>query len=68
MAIVKLLAYSLLGYVLYELYLGLSEGAPALASHQPRGRGGARSQRTVNVEGPGGSASKRAVGRGVVGS
>jgi hypothetical protein len=36
MRLVKLLAYSLLGYVLYELFLGLTEGAQPHASIVPR--------------------------------
>lgn len=40
MRLIKLLAYSLLGYVLYELYLGITEGAEAGRSLQGRGSGG----------------------------
>jgi hypothetical protein len=38
--LVKLAAYALLGYVLYELFLGISEGEPDRASS--RGGGGQR--------------------------
>ena len=44
MRLVKLLAYSLLGYVLYELFLGLTEGAQEHAAISPRS---ARAKRPV---------------------
>jgi hypothetical protein len=44
--LIKLMAYSLLGYVLYELYLGMTEGAEA----HSRASDGARAPRkSVNV-------------------
>jgi hypothetical protein len=66
MRLLKLLAYSLLGYVLYELYLGMTEGVeshlPASAQARTRtGRG-----RKVGVEDAGGGQTTRNVGRGVV--
>lgn len=57
MRLVKLLAYSLLGYVLYELYLGMTEGTAS---------GSSRSPKSVSVEDAGGARTKRSVGRGVV--
>jgi hypothetical protein len=82
MRLIKLLAYSLLGYVLYELYLGMTEGAQAQSSGSPpaQTRGnrsdskrrtagattGAPQARNVSVEDAGGGQAKRNVGRGVV--
>jgi hypothetical protein len=66
MRLVKLLAYSLLGYVLYELYLGMTEGAAAApASSRAPSRAGAKAK-TVTVEDSGGGRSTRSVGRGAV--
>ena len=74
MSIIKLAAYALLGYVLYELYLGISQGveakkaeaiaAPA-ASAKPS-RGNLRGSKSVSVAGQSGASSKRSVGRGVI--
>jgi hypothetical protein len=71
MRLVKLFAYSLLGYVLYELYLGMTEGAAQMASgsndspsappQRTAGKGA-----TVAVEDANGAATRRKVGRGVV--
>jgi len=67
MRLLKLLAYSLLGYVLYELYLGMTEGTEARLSQSSQGRSGGSSQgRTVDVQDSGGEKTKRNVGRGVV--
>jgi hypothetical protein len=68
MSLIKVIAYTLLGYVIYELYLGVTEGVeannakaagPRSAKSNPRGR------RTVSVAGQSGATSKRSVGRGV---
>jgi hypothetical protein len=46
--LVKLAAYALLGYVLYELFLGISEGQP---DRQPAGGGGQREGRGQQNQG-----------------
>ena len=78
MTVLKLLAYSLFGYVLYELYLGITEGVEAKAKElqsasepagdAPKSAGpkSARGSRSVSVQGVGGSRTKRTVGRGVI--
>jgi hypothetical protein len=70
MGLIKLLAYSLLGYVLYELFLGLSEG-PQLAVQRSGGKdskpiGPAGDARTIDVSDPNGAHTRRTVGRGVI--
>jgi len=65
MRLIKLLAYSLLGYVLYELYLGMTDGAAA-GSSQSRAQHSGRKRRNLNAQEAGGAQSNRAVGRGVV--
>jgi len=74
--LIKLLAYSLLGYVLYELYLGMTEGiqTPARSSAQALGTErkdagattGGSAGRTVQVEEPNGAQAMHKVGRGVI--
>ena len=71
MSIIKLAAYTLLGYVLYELYLGISYGveakkAVAVESSAPKPRGNPRGSQSVSVAGQSGARSKRSVGRGVI--
>jgi hypothetical protein len=63
MRLVKLLAYSLLGYVLYELYLGMTEGADS--SRSERSNAGRHNEgMSVPVQ-DGGGRSNRTAGRGV---
>ena len=78
MRLVKLLAYSLLGYVLYELYLGMTEGVraavpaakpPAASNEKGRGRrskASAGSRKSAASEDSDGTGSNQTVGRGVV--
>jgi hypothetical protein len=76
MRLLKLLAYSLLGFVLYELYLGMTEGVgadsplPSQSSNKGKGRGlspaGAGSGKMRPVEDANGAHGSRAVGPGVV--
>jgi hypothetical protein len=66
MRLLKLLAYSLLGYVLYELYLGMTEGAESRLRASPQGRARTGQGRKVGVQDAGGGQSTRNVGRGVV--
>jgi hypothetical protein len=75
MRLLKLLAYSLLGYVLYELYLGMTEGVssdsalPSQPSTKPKGRrlssARDRSGKMTSVEDANGAHGTRAAGRGV---
>jgi hypothetical protein len=76
MRLLKLLAYSLLGYVLYELYLGMTEGVgsdsalPSRSFNKGKDRGmssaSAGSRKMTSVEDANGAHGTRAVGRGVV--
>lgn len=75
MRLIKLFAYSLLGYVLYELYLGMTEGIDSdspvsFGSARPAGaKGGARrggAGKNAVAEDANGARSSHAVGRGVV--
>ena len=66
MRLIKLFAYSLLGYVLYELYLGMTEGAQASAAPQRARKSSGRQRRSVNVQNADGAQSSQTVGRGVV--
>jgi hypothetical protein len=65
MRLIKVFAYSLLGFVLYELYLGLTEGTQAGAPQAPA-RSSGRPRKRVDVQGSDGGQIKRSVGRGVV--
>jgi hypothetical protein len=73
MSLIKLAAYTLLGYVIYELYVGITQGVEAkkaAASGEqasaPKHRSNPRGGRTVTVAGQSGASTKRSVGRGVI--
>jgi hypothetical protein len=78
MRLLKLLAYSLFGYVVYELYLGMTEGAEMRSSQSTAQRlghgrqdagattGGSTGSRSVKVQDPNGARATRSVGSGVV--
>jgi hypothetical protein len=72
MRLIKLLAYSLLGYVIYELYLGMTEGCESRSVASSQSGGVGRSEgvkpagRKVGVEEANGARRTRSVGRGVV--
>ena len=82
MRLLKLLAYALLGYVLYELYLGMAESdhgngngggeqREAGRGQGQRSRAGARGRRAgtrVQVEDTEGASRSETVGRGVTGA
>jgi hypothetical protein len=66
MQIIRLVAYALLGYVLYELYLGVTEGSGIASQPAPSARRGGVRGRKVKVEDQGGATHTQSVGRGVV--
>jgi hypothetical protein len=79
MRLLKLIAYSLLGYVLYELFLGMTEGSESDSSgccgesfggstRRDAGAttGGSGECRNVNTEDAGSGQASRAGGRGTV--
>jgi hypothetical protein len=75
MRLIKLLAYSLLGFVLYELYLGMTEGCGSASSEASRGGrlkssdqpvAAGHAGRKVAVEEANGAHRTRSVRRGVV--
>ena len=67
--LIKLAFYVVIGYALYELYLGFKEGAPGMG-----GEGGGRGQNMTGEgegmeersEEPSGMSASHKVGRGVV--
>ena len=63
--LIKLAFYVLIGYALYELYLGFTEGAPSM---EGRGRGQNLSGEGMEErsEEPSGMSASHKVGRGVV--
>jgi hypothetical protein len=70
MRLVKLIAYALLGYVIYELYLGVSEGAAGSSrSNKLRqnesGTSGAPQRTNVPAEDANGARGKRRPARGI---
>jgi hypothetical protein len=79
MRLLKLIAYSLLGYVVYELFVGITEGAESRSSDSTeqwsRGvtrrdagatTGGSGERRSTNVEDAGGGQATRTAGHGVI--
>ncbi|MDP9174534.1 MAG: hypothetical protein M3O30_11800 [Planctomycetota bacterium] len=84
MRLMKAAAYALLGYVLYELFLGIADEASSgrpdrkekassaasgeRASRGSQGRGPERHGRAVETKDADGSSTRHIVGRGVVGS
>ena len=71
MGLIRLLAYAMLGYVLYELFLGISEegggGQPQRGGEgsQSRMSGGGKGMR-VEATDAGGASVPHTVGRGVI--
>jgi hypothetical protein len=77
MGLIKAAAYALLGFVLYELFVGLSQGtqmqqgSASNSSSSPRKRRVERALnedkgRTAQTHEAGGAASRKTVGRGAV--
>lgn len=80
MRLIKLLVYSLVGYVLYELYLGMTEqqesgdSSRSTTSRRKGSMAGGASQRitgpgrgtSVSTQETGGGTRRQTVGRGVV--
>jgi hypothetical protein len=71
MRLVKLIAYALLGYVIYELYLGMSEGAAGSSRSKKlrqneSGKSGGPQGTNIPVEDANGARGKRRAVRGIV--
>jgi len=76
MRLIRLLGYALLGYVAYEMYVGMSEKTgSAVRQDAPASRGGRASapkrmstggSKAVAVEGANGERTTKRVGRGVI--
>ena len=63
--LIKLAFYVLIGYALYELYLGFTEGSPGMAGRGQNLTGEAEGMEERSEE-PSGMSASHKVGRGVV--
>jgi len=66
--LIKLAFYVVIGYALYELYMGFKEGSPAMGGEGGRGQNmtGEGEGMEERSEEPSGMSSSHTVGRGVV--
>jgi hypothetical protein len=64
--LIKLAFYVVIGYALYELYMGFKEGSPAMGGGRGQNISGEGEGMEERSEEPSGMSSSHTVGRGVV--
>ncbi len=64
--LIKLAFYVVIGYALYELYLGFKEGAPGMGEGRGQNISGEGEGMRQRSEEPSGMSASHQVGRGVV--
>ncbi|HEV8291945.1 MAG TPA: hypothetical protein VGP94_08465 [Tepidisphaeraceae bacterium] len=64
--LIKLAFYVVIGYALYELYMGFKEGAPAMGEGRGQNMSGEGEGMEERSEEPSGMSASHQVGRGVV--
>ena len=64
--LIKLAFYVVIGYALYELYLGFKEGSPGMGEGRGQNMTGEGEGMEERSEEPSGMSSSHTVGRGVV--